>query len=215
MATTNQIVPNLHAPILIQNGQNRDHSVLNNKEISSSPHITERKLPSIRKAVHERRKSMDISQQPAFNLDINASNSFTKSYDSKKRERPSDPDIGKEFKQKLFKLDTTLSGVQPSPSPSPALNVSNGGIPVQLPPLKKSSSSVNTEAYKSHHDILRKHNEEQRIKLAKGQAVQSVQHRPALYVGIESFCGNLIVPILPTYLVDEKNTIQPFSFEEA
>jgi len=103
-----------------------------------------------------------------------------------------------------MKIDNTQYAVtQPTP-----LNTSNGSNT----PLKKSSSGV--ETFKSHHDILRKHNEEKRIKLAKNQAVQNVQHRPALYIGIESYCGNLIVPILPTYLADEKSTLQSFSFEE-
>jgi len=194
----------LHSnPIILQNGQNH-------KEVNISPQISERKLPSIRKLGLERSKSIDTAAHPIIapliNLDINANSTFTKSFDSKKREKPFDPDVGRELKQKIMKIDNSQFTV----AQAPQLNTSNGSIT----PLKKSSSGVG-EVFKSHHDILRKHNEEKRIKLAKSQAVQNVQHRPALYIGIESYCGNLIVPVLPTYLADEKSMVQSFSFEEA
>jgi len=177
--------------------------------------IVERKLPLIRKNL-ERRKLPEQSQTATIappnskpivltNIDIlipqqNADLTKTKP----KRGRPPNEVEIRDIKHKYIKVE---SGSVP-------MNITPITQNAQLNLLKKSSESSKID----HNEILRKHNEEYRIKQSKIQALQSVQYRPAYYVGVESFYGNLIIPALPMYLLDDKykdENATKFTYESA
>eukprot|EP01089_Gocevia_fonbrunei_P000975 TRINITY_DN1093_c0_g2_i3.p1 TRINITY_DN1093_c0_g2~~TRINITY_DN1093_c0_g2_i3.p1 ORF type:complete len:245 (-),score=28.35 TRINITY_DN1093_c0_g2_i3:210-944(-) len=54
-----------------------------------------------------------------------------------------------------------------------------------------------TPEVKSHHDLLRLHNEEFRVQKAKKDALKEAQASFGRFVGIDSKYGNMIIPVLP------------------
>jgi hypothetical protein len=50
---------------------------------------------------------------------------------------------------------------------------------------------------KSHHDLLRLHNEEFRVQKAKKDALKESQASFGRFIGIDSKYGNMIIPVLP------------------
>jgi hypothetical protein len=60
-----------------------------------------------------------------------------------------------------------------------------------------SQSNTQRPEIKSHHDLLRHHNEEFRVQKAKKDALKEAQASFGRFVGIDSKYGNLIIPVLP------------------
>lgn len=100
--------------------------------------------------------------------------------------------------QQLLKL---YPNVKKTDSQEAIVSPLSGSSP--LSPLSQSG-----ERKHSHHDILRQHNEEYKMKQMKKAAVHQASSRYAHYAPQESSHFNFIAPSLPTYLIEGAEIIQ-------
>eukprot|EP01089_Gocevia_fonbrunei_P000973 TRINITY_DN1093_c0_g2_i1.p1 TRINITY_DN1093_c0_g2~~TRINITY_DN1093_c0_g2_i1.p1 ORF type:complete len:262 (-),score=29.88 TRINITY_DN1093_c0_g2_i1:210-995(-) len=103
-------------------------------------------------------------------------------------------------------FSSSLPSTVPHSSSSPGLrtsmplgNQSNLQPRQHLHPISQGNNQRPslTPEVKSHHDLLRLHNEEFRVQKAKKDALKEAQASFGRFVGIDSKYGNMIIPVLP------------------